>query len=94
MIQERAYAKINLGLEVGPLRQDGYHEMNTIMVPIDLYDELTFDKALEDHLKVMDQTAFALCREGDMPIIVFDMNQKGNLLKLVHGEKVGTLVHV
>ena len=58
------------------------------------YDELTFDKALEDHLKVMDQTAFALCREGDMPIIVFDMNQKGNLLKLVHGEKVGTLVHV
>ena len=58
------------------------------------YDELTFDKAMENHLKVMDQTAFALCREGDMPIIVFDMNQKGNLLKLVHGEKVGTLVHV
>lgn len=57
------------------------------------YDELTFDKAMENHLKVMDQTAFALCREGDMPIIVFDMNQKGNLLKLVHGEKVGTLVH-
>lgn len=40
------------------------------------YDELTFDKAMENHLKVMDQTAFALCREGDMPIIVFDMNQK------------------
>ncbi len=58
------------------------------------YDELTFDKAMEDHLKVMDQTAFALCREGNMPIIVFDMNCKGNLLKLVHGEKVGTLVHV
>ncbi len=58
------------------------------------YDELTFDKALEDHLKVMDQTAFALCREGDMPIIVFDMNEKGNLSKLISGEKVGTLVHV
>lgn len=58
------------------------------------YDELTFDKALEDHLKVMDQTAFALCREGNMPIIVFDMNCKGNLLKLLNGEKVGTLVHV
>jgi uridylate kinase len=42
----------------------------------------------------MDQTAFALCREGNMPIIVFDMNQKGNLTKLVKGEKVGTLVHV
>ena len=48
----------------------------------------------EDRLKVMDQTAFALCREGNMPIIVFDMNQKGNLTKLVKGEKVGTLVHV
>ena len=58
------------------------------------YDELTFDKAIEDRLKVMDQTAFALCREGNMPIIVFDMNQKGNLTKLVKGEKVGTLVHV
>lgn len=58
------------------------------------YDELTFDKALEDHLKVMDQTAFALCREGNMPIIVFDMNRKGNLEKLIKGEKIGTLVHV
>lgn len=58
------------------------------------YDELSFDKALEDRLKIMDQTAFALCREGNMPIIMFDMNCKGNLSKLVDGEKVGTLVHV
>ena len=58
------------------------------------YDELSFDKALEDRLKIMDQTAFALCREGNMPIIVFDMNCKGNLSKLVDGEKVGTLVHL
>lgn len=58
------------------------------------YDELTFDKALEDQLKVMDQTAFALCREGNMPIIVFDMNAKGNLTGLIEGKKVGTLVHL
>lgn len=58
------------------------------------YDELTFDKAIEDHLKVMDQTAFALCREGNMPIIVFDMNAKGNLTGLIEGKKVGTLVHL
>lgn len=58
------------------------------------YGELTFDKALEDHLKVMDQTAFALCREGNMPVIVFDMNAGGNLLRLVKGEKVGTLVRM
>lgn len=57
------------------------------------YEELTFDKAISDNLKVMDQTAFALCRQGNMPIIVFDMNQKGNLTKLLSGEKIGTLVH-
>ena len=58
------------------------------------YDELSFDKAIADRLKVMDQTAFSLCREGNMPIIVFDMNRKGNLTALLEGRKVGTLVHV
>ena len=58
------------------------------------YDEITFDEAMEKHLKVMDQTAFALCREGDMPIIVFDMNAKGNLSRILDGEEVGTLVHL
>ncbi len=58
------------------------------------FEELSFDKAIADRLKVMDQTAFSLCREGNMPIIVFDMNQQGNLTALLKGEKVGTLVHV
>ncbi|MCQ2165163.1 MAG: UMP kinase [Bacteroidales bacterium] len=57
------------------------------------YDELTFDKAIGDHLKVMDQTAFALCEQGDLPIIVFDMNVSGSLTCILNGEKVGTLVH-
>ena len=57
------------------------------------YDELTFDEALSRHLRVMDQTAFALCSDGDMPIIVFDMNTRGNLTRILEGEKVGTLVH-
>lgn len=57
------------------------------------YDELTFDKALGDHLKVMDATAFALCEQGNMPIIVFDMNVRGNLARLLGGDKIGTLVH-
>ena len=57
------------------------------------YDELTFDEAISKHLKVMDQTAYALCSDGHMPIIVFDMNATGNLTKLIKGEKVGTLVH-
>ena len=58
------------------------------------YDELTFDEALAKHLKVMDQTAYSLCREGNMPIIVFDMNGPGNLRRILDGEKIGTLVHV
>ena len=57
------------------------------------YDELTFDEAISKKLKVMDQTAYALCSDGNMPIIVFDMNATGNLTKLLAGEKVGTLVH-
>ena len=57
------------------------------------YEDITFDEAMEKHLKVLDQTAYALCSDGNMPIIVFDINRKGSLLKLVKGEKVGTLVH-
>lgn len=56
------------------------------------YDELTFDKAIADGLKVMDSTAFALCKDNSMPIIVFDMNRPGNLKKLLNGEKTGTIV--
>lgn len=58
------------------------------------YEELTFSKALADHLKVMDATAFALCEQGNMPIIVFDMNRTGNLTRLINGENIGTIVHV
>ena len=58
------------------------------------YDELSFGEAIEKNLKVMDLTAFALCKEGRLPIIVFDMNAVGNLQSLLlRGEKTGTLVH-
>jgi len=56
------------------------------------YDKLTFDEAYAKQLKIMDMTAFTLCRENNMPIIVFDMNTKGNLIKVVKGENIGTLV--
>ncbi|MBS1765259.1 MAG: UMP kinase [Bacteroidetes bacterium] len=58
------------------------------------FDNLTFDEVYAKDLKVMDMTAFTLCHENKLPIIVFDMNKKGNLLLLVKGEKVGTLVDV
>ena len=57
------------------------------------YDELTFTKALSDHLKVMDATAFALCEQGPVPIIVFNIGIKGCLGRLLNGEKIGTIVH-
>ena len=57
------------------------------------YDDLTFDEALSKNLKVMDRTAFALCSDGDMPILVFNMEQKGNLTRILKGEKIGTVVH-
>jgi uridylate kinase len=56
------------------------------------YDSISFDEAIAKKLNVMDMTAFTLCRENNLPIIVFDINRKENLLKLVAGEKVGTLV--
>ncbi|AZQ63168.1 UMP kinase [Flammeovirga pectinis] len=55
-------------------------------------DELTFDKALSDNLKIMDLTAFTLCKENKLPIIVFDMNKPDNLFQLMSGAKVGTIV--
>src|SRR5690606_16232821 len=57
------------------------------------YDALTFDEAYSKGLKVMDMTAFTLCMENELPIIVFDMDTVGNLKKLINGEKVGTIVH-
>lgn len=56
------------------------------------YTTLTFAEAMGKKLKVMDLTAFALCDENNLPIYVFDMNRTGNLLRVVEGDEVGTLV--
>ncbi len=56
------------------------------------FEEITFDEVLDRRLKVMDQTAFTLCRENGLQIIVFDMDTEGNLEKLLSGERIGTLV--
>jgi uridylate kinase len=58
------------------------------------FDFITFDDVLKKGLKVMDTTAFTLSQENELPIIVFDMNAKGNLLKVVSGENVGTKVNL
>ena len=57
------------------------------------FDELDGMEAIHRNLRVMDMTAFTLCRESGLPIIVFNMNEPGNLKRIVQGEHVGTLVH-
>ena len=56
------------------------------------FEHITYDEAYNKNLKVMDLTAFTLCKENNMPMYVFDMNTKGNLLKVLNGEEIGTLV--
>lgn len=56
------------------------------------YSHLSFQEAYEKNLNIMDMTAFTLCMENKLPIIVFDMNKRGNLLKIARGESAGTLI--
>jgi uridylate kinase len=56
------------------------------------FDHLTYDEAIARGLRIMDQTAFALCGENKLPMVVFGMADEGNILRIVRGEKIGTLV--
>ncbi len=56
------------------------------------FDKITFEEVISRRLKVMDSTAFTMCRENNMPLVVFDMNKPGNLNKLIDGDAIGTLV--
>jgi uridylate kinase len=56
------------------------------------FDRLTFQEALQGNLRIADATAFAMCMENRLPMIVFGMEQQGNILRIVQGEKIGTLV--
>jgi uridylate kinase len=56
------------------------------------FDAVSFEEVISKRLKIMDSTAFTMCRENNLPVVVFDMNQPGNLNRLIEGENVGTLV--
>jgi uridylate kinase len=56
------------------------------------YEEITFQEVYDKGLNVMDMTAFTLCQENKLPIIVFDMNKPGNFMRIASGEPIGTLV--
>jgi uridylate kinase len=72
---------------------DGVYDDDPMKVPTaTLYDRVTYKDVLLKELKVMDSTAFQLCRDNNLPIVVFNVNVPGNLLRLVQGETIGTLV--
>ncbi|HEV2322071.1 MAG TPA: UMP kinase, partial [Gammaproteobacteria bacterium] len=57
------------------------------------YDDLSYNDVIQRNLKVMDTAAIALCRDHDMPLRIYDMTVPGNLMRIMRGEPVGTLVH-
>lgn len=74
-------------------RVDGIYNADPEKDPLAVkFDKLTFARVISLGLEVMDMTAFTLCQENNMPIIVFDINKKDNLLSIVQGKEVGTLV--
>ena len=73
---------------------DGVYNCDPVKNPDAVkYQEFTFERALDENLRIMDQTAFTLCSENNMNIIVYDSTTKGNLIKLLDGENVGTTIH-
>ncbi len=74
-------------------RVDGVYDKDPEKNPDAIkFDQLSFDEAFEKGLKIMDLTAFALCKENSLPVVVFNMNEKGNLLALMKGKKLGTRI--
>jgi uridylate kinase len=85
--------EINAEVILKGTRVDGIYTADPEKVPdAKKYETITFQECISQNLRVMDMTAFTLCMENQLPIIVFDMNKPGNLLRVVRGEKVGTLV--
>ncbi len=75
-------------------RVDGIYSADPEKFPeAERFAELSYDNVIRKGLRIMDMTAFTLCQENKLPIIVFDMNKPGNLSKVIEGEQVGTLVH-
>ncbi len=86
-------SEINAEVILKGTRVDGIYTADPEKDPLATkFDTLTFAKVISEGLAVMDMTAFTLCRENNVPIIVFDINEPGNLLKIVQGERIGTLV--
>jgi uridylate kinase len=85
--------EINASVILKGTRVDGIYSADPEKDPTATkFNKITFSECISKNLRVMDMTAFTLCMENNLPIVVFDMNKPGNLLRVVTGDKVGTLV--
>jgi uridylate kinase len=85
--------EVNADVILKGTRVDGIYSADPEKEPdATKFERLTFQECITKNLRVMDMTAFTLCMENKLPIIVFDINKPGNLLKVVTGERVGTIV--
>lgn len=85
--------EIGADLMLKATKVDGVYSADPMTDPSALrYDQLTYDQVLDDRLSVMDATAIVMCRDQNMPIVVFDINEPGVLARIVEGERVGTRV--
>lgn len=86
-------SEINADAVIKGTRVDGIYTADPEKDPkATKYDNLTFEEVLKQKLNIMDTTAFTLCQENNVPILVFNMDKPGNLVKLLNGEKIGTVV--
>ena len=86
-------SEINADVILKGTRVDGIYSADPEKDPTAIkYNNITFKEAISKGLNIMDMTAFTMCQENKLPIIVFDINEKGNLRKIIEGEDIGTLV--
>ncbi len=85
--------EINADMVMKGTKVDGVYDKDPVLhADAVRYDTLSYQSVVEKNLRVMDQTAIALCREHDMPILVFDMTNTGNIIKAARGDHLGTLI--
>ncbi len=86
--------ELNCEVVLKATKVDGVYESDPVANPgARRFDELTFSQAIEERLGVMDLTALSMCMEHDLPVIVFNFKEAGNIMRVVQGEPVGTLIH-
>jgi uridylate kinase len=86
-------AEVHADLIMKATKVDGVYDADPQKVPAaQRFEQLSYEEAIQRNLQFMDQTAIQLCRQNGVPIVVFDMTVRGNILKVVSGETVGTLV--